>query len=158
MKTQKSILGKTTNSVMNYLMGNNQTEPVAGQGATVLMWTDRYAYEVMKVSADKKKAILQQYLPERTDNHGMSDTQDYKYEKLNGVDKYVVYKWNAWRWEESKIVFTPAGISLPYEERKLLFSEEGDLKLIPGLTMQVFSYPIVNILWGQRKEYYDYSH
>ena len=99
MKTQKSILGKTTNSVMNYLMGNNQTEPVAGQGATVLMWTDRYAYEVMKVSADKKKAILQQYLPERTDNHGMSDTQDYKYEKLNGVDKYVVYKWNAWRWE-----------------------------------------------------------
>lgn len=158
MNQQKSILGKTTGSVQNYLMGNNSSKPEIGKGATVLMWTDRYTYEVMRVSKDGTKVIVQQYLPERIDKLGMTDSgQQYKYEKLNGVDKYIVWRNNAWRWEEKKIIFTEAGLQLGFDERQALMGEE-ELKLVPGLTKVKFSYPVVNILWGVKDEYYDYSH
>lgn len=178
MKTQKSIAGKTTGSLMNYLMGNNSTLPQVGKGCTLLSWTDRHAYEVMSVSEDGKRVVIQQYLPERTDKNGMSESQDYSYTKLNGFNEVILWRNGAWRKECSKILMveeynvsfqaeclkrqSELGAAYKYQDVwnemiKPLFDEDGDMMLIEGKTKIQKSYPKVNILWGQKEEYYDYS-
>ena len=94
---QTSKAGKTTGSFMNYLMGNNS--PEVGAGATILHGTNRSAYEVMSVSEDLKNVVVRQYNPKRTDNLGMSESQEYSYlpEDLNPCEETLVWKWGAWR-------------------------------------------------------------
>lgn len=68
-----------TGSLVNYLMsGGTPPEPKVGDGATILMWTDRHAATIVKVtpctvSVQRDKAI-------RTDANGMSESQSYRYE------------------------------------------------------------------------------
>lgn len=168
MKRQKSIAGHTTGSFINYMMGNNSTLPEVGKGCTLLSWTDRHAYEVLKVSADGKRVEIQQYLPERVDNNGMSECQDYKFEKLNGFTEVIVWRWNAWRKEIKKIVFTKdfsKRLSTEFSGNKFYGSAEWnecypngyDLALVPGKTEIKMEYSKVNVLWGVKEEYYDYS-
>ena len=78
---------KETGSLVNLLMDNNIGVPEVGKGATILSWSDRHAYEVMSASEDKTRVLIQRYLPERVDKNGMSDMQEYEYEKLNGYDE-----------------------------------------------------------------------
>lgn len=166
MKLQKSIAGKTTGSFINYMMGNNTSLPEVGKGATVLMWTDRHAYEVLNVSEDSKRVVIQQYLPTRSDNNGMSETQNYEYKELNGQDEVIVWKWGAWRRESKIIEFTEdyaktiGNDFYKSEDYKLLYPEDNDSYcpvLIEGKTIQKTVYSKVNILWGVKEEYYDYS-
>lgn len=91
------LLGTETGSVMNHLMSCAATFPKKGQGATVLKWTDRHAYEVLEVSPDGKRCIIQRYKPERVDNNGMGDAQDYIYNELIGDPIELRYKYGAWR-------------------------------------------------------------
>lgn len=114
-------------SEVNSLMGNSKdTTPEVGKGATIMLWTDRHAYEVMKVSEDKTKATIQRYEAERTDDNGMSDSQQYKYEKLGRIKKEIAFQWGKWRHiqrdENGKIVRNP-----------------------------------INIMFGVKHEYHDYS-
>jgi len=168
MKTQKSILGKTTGSLINYVMGNNKTLPEVGKGATILSWSDRHAYEVMSISEDGKRVIIQKYLSERIDTNGMSESQEYKYEKLNGFDEVIVWRNNAWRKEIIEIVFTKEygeyvknnlNDFWKTEDYKLLYpNNEIQLQhVIKGKTKLIKKYPKVNIIWGIKDEYYDYS-
>ena len=168
MKTQKSILGKTTGSLINYVMGNNKTLPEVGKGATILSWSDRHAYEVMSISEDGKRVIIQKYLSERIDTNGMSESQEYKYEKLNGFDEVIVWRNNAWRKETKEIVYTKeygeyVNNNLKdfwkSEDYKLLFpNNEIHLQhIIEGKTKSIKRYSKINIIWGVKDEYYDYS-
>lgn len=45
---------------INQLMGNNSTEPVVGEGATLLSYSDRHAYEVISVSEDKMSCQIRE--------------------------------------------------------------------------------------------------
>lgn len=54
-------LGKDTGSVTNWVMSSNKGVPIVGEGMTRFMWSDRYAYEVMEVSEDRKEVIVQEY-------------------------------------------------------------------------------------------------
>lgn len=164
-KRQTSIAGKTTGSFINYLMGNNTTLPEVGKGATILLWTDRHAYEVMSIEGDK--VTLQQYLPERIDSNGMSETQKYKYEKLSGKEKIIVWRKNGWFELIETIVFTPEYSKYVEQNRKdyyksgaykqLYNPETNSLILVKGKTKIKRTYSKINIIFGVKEEYYDYS-
>ena len=42
----------------NQLMSHNSTVPVVGEGATILLYSDRHAYEVLAVDEKKKTVVL----------------------------------------------------------------------------------------------------
>ena len=73
-------LGAHTNSMTNYLMSGTKgaPEPVVGMGATLLMWTDREPYTIVKVTPMQVHA--QRDTAIRTDSNGMSECQSYNFE------------------------------------------------------------------------------
>ncbi len=172
MKTtliQKSKAGRDSGSLMNYLMGNNKTIPEVGKGATILHWTDRSAYEVIKVSKDLTEVTLQRYDAERKDDNGMSECQSYQYEKLTNEIMNIKYLRGAWRkiWEE--VHFTknfldncprPFSLtkSLTEEQRQVIYQGGYDLVgVLPGVTYKKKCSSKINILFGEKDEYYDFS-
>lgn len=67
-------------SLINRLVENSkQDAPKIGDGATVLMYTDRKAGTIIAISKSGKRLTVQEDEAERTDNNGMSDCQSYKY-------------------------------------------------------------------------------
>lgn len=170
MKQKNLKLGKHTGSVMNHLMSSNSTLPEVGKGCTILMWSDRHAYEVISVSEDKKRVVIQQYIAERVDKNGMSECQEYKYEKLNGHNEEIVWRNDAWRkvviqhvyeknyLQEYELRKKETGNDKAWDEMiKPLFNEYGDLMLVEGKTKVKKTFPVVSILWGEKREYYDFS-
>jgi hypothetical protein len=76
-------LGTSTNSMTNYLMSGTrgQPKPEVGMGATVLMWTDRKAATITQVSKSGKRIAIQQDKAVRVDGNGMSECQEYRFER-----------------------------------------------------------------------------
>ena len=74
-------LGTETNSLNNWLLSGTkgQPKPEVGMGATILMWTDRHACTIVKVT--RTQVHVQEDKAIRTDNLGMSDFQSYRYER-----------------------------------------------------------------------------
>lgn len=74
------MMDKDYGSLTNLLAGNSKTdtEPKVGMGATVIMYSDRHACTVIKVSSSKKTFWIQRDDVKRTDNRGMSEDQDWK--------------------------------------------------------------------------------
>jgi hypothetical protein len=117
------------------------------------------------------ECTIQGYDAERTDNLGMSDSQSYKYEKLNQDIKHLVYRQGAWRIKGREIVFTQemldkadaAGkfriVQLLTEEQRLeIFQGEvGPQKVVDGITREKHTFTKVNILFGVKDEHYDFS-
>lgn len=165
-KQQKSNLGSTTGSFINYMMGNNSSLPEVGKGATILHWTDRTACEVLSVSADGKKVVIQAYTEKRIDTNGMSECQTYDYSTLNGHDQVIVWKWGAWREEGTEVVWTEEfkniyeSCQTPEERRAAvqdLYDEDNNILVVPGKTKRTKTYHKVNIIWGVKRHYYDFS-
>lgn len=164
---QRSTIMK--GSFINCLMGNNSTLPEVGKGATILLYSDRHAYEVIEVSADKMKCTLQRYVAEREDKNGMSDCQSYKYEKLTDEKITLIWRQGAWREVNEMIVFTKefrAAHENLYSIEKILTKEQiaeiyGEhpfpQKIYPGITRLSRSYNKVRILFGVKDEHFDYS-
>lgn len=68
-----------TGSVINNIMGDRRSAtPTVGVGATELCYTDRHAFTVIEVK-DDTHITVQEDTAARTDNHGMSDSQQYEY-------------------------------------------------------------------------------
>jgi len=59
-KTEKRQTRKigVAGGFINQMMGNNNTLPVVGEGATILMYSDRCAYEVIEVSNDGMQCVI----------------------------------------------------------------------------------------------------
>jgi hypothetical protein len=71
--------GTETGSLFNHLFSASAgPAPEVGMGATVLLWTDRHAGTIIKVTP--KSFTLREDTAIRTDNYGMSDSQAYRYE------------------------------------------------------------------------------
>ena len=51
--------------------------PEVGEGATLLMWTDRHACTVYE--ADEKHLLIREDHVDRVDKNGMSESQEYVY-------------------------------------------------------------------------------
>ena len=96
----------TTGSFYNNLYGNmveGRPEPEIGMGATRLCWTDRIACTiigVLKYDKDGRATMIeiQEDKAIRTDDLGMSDSQDYRYEQnLEGsIARYTLRKNGRW--------------------------------------------------------------
>ena len=157
-----------TGSFINMLMSSNNTLPEVGKGATVLLYSDRHAYEVIEVSDDKKRVVIQKYDTKRTDNNGISELQEYEYKKLYEYTEVIVWRNGAWRRECPEVNFTnsfkkkakEAGYDDVYqfltkEQKELVFGDT--LNVVEGITLVRKSYPKINILWGVKDEYYDFA-
>jgi len=118
-------LGTETGSLMNHLRSNNPTPPVVGKGATELMWTDRHAYFVNEVSEDGKMCVIEKARAIRTDDRGMCEAQDYRYERT-GHTTELRFKWGKWRsqgkdaWNKNK--WYPMNIVFGYMDEYYDFS------------------------------------
>lgn len=155
---QKVKLTRNTGSLVNYLMGNNSSVPEVGKGATLLHYTDRSAFEVVSVSPDGKRVTLQGCKAIRVDTNGMSDAQEYRYE-LGDSQFDVVWRNGAWRREIVEVWYTDAALELHWDVLKSLCIDPvtEKRKIVDGLTFIKKSYPKVNILFGVKQAYHDYS-
>lgn len=79
-------LGTETASLVNHLYSRatiGQSAPAIGMGATILCWSDRHAATITEVfMVGKTQYITVQHdHARRTDQNGMSEAQDYEYER-----------------------------------------------------------------------------
>jgi hypothetical protein len=51
-----------------------------GDGATIIMWSDRHACTIIEIKKNGREIVLQQDYAIRTDANGMSDSQSYRFE------------------------------------------------------------------------------
>lgn len=155
---QKIKLDGNAGSLVNYLMGNNSTTPVEGQGATILHYSDRSVCEVISVSKDGRTVILQGCDAIRTDSNGMSEDQEYSYH-LTGDQFKIVWRNGAWRRECKEVWFTDEALNMDWKERKekCVDPETNRVILVPGLTFIKTSYPKISIVFGVKRAYHDYS-
>lgn len=72
--------------------------PVLGMGATICLWSDRHACTVVYVGKTGKLVQVQYDKAIRTDSNGMSDSQQYRYQRdPDGiVETYTLRKNGAW--------------------------------------------------------------
>jgi hypothetical protein len=79
--------GTETGSLMNHVMSRGETKPEVGMGATILMWTDRKAGTIIKVTPTQVHVQVDKAT--RTDTNGMSESQEYAYERDTNGAVYV---------------------------------------------------------------------
>lgn len=92
-------LGTRTGSLMNHVMSRSASpEPVAGMGATILGWTDRYPATIVDVTNDT--ITLREDNAVRTDKNGMSEAQEYEYTPDPTGCVYVFRKDRDGNWRE----------------------------------------------------------
>lgn len=109
-------LGTETGSLMNHVMGSTPaTKPEPGMGATLLYWTDRHAATIVGVSKSGRVVGVQRDKATRIDSNGMSDMQDYSYER----DATATVQWFSLRKNGSYVeVGTKSGTRLGINYRR----------------------------------------
>ena len=97
-------LGTETGSLMNHLQSSSKDNfPNVETGATQLHWTDRIAYFVNSVSKDGKSCTIERAKAVRIDNNGMSDGQEYRYEREeNAVVYNLRFRYGSWYIDHGK--------------------------------------------------------
>ena len=55
--------------------------PVVGDGVTIHGWSDRTPGTIIQVSASGHRIVVQEDNAIRLDNNGMSESQEYRYER-----------------------------------------------------------------------------
>ena len=91
-------LGKQTGNVFNHLMSRDIfREPVVGEGATVLMWSDRHAATVIEWDAKRQIVSVQEDKATLVGGHPQTDQQEYSY-AANPKAEIQQFKWkDGWR-------------------------------------------------------------
>lgn len=89
--------GKWYGCVQNRLQAQSRMPvPVVGMGVTELLWSDRHPFEVIEVK-DEKHCTIRAMKHTRTDDCGISEHQEYKYESdPEGEVKKLVFRNGAW--------------------------------------------------------------
>jgi hypothetical protein len=85
--------------MINHLMGQSANpQPEIGMGATILMWSDRRAATIIEVSKNGRIVTTREDEAIRTDGHGVSDAQSYRYEPnpLGHTQQFSLRKNGRW--------------------------------------------------------------
>lgn len=90
----------TGNIISEIKARGNQPTPEVGMGCTVCAWSDRYACTITEISKSGRTIVCQRDKATRTDNLGMSDSQDYKYERDTNGMKFTMWLNKYGRWVE----------------------------------------------------------
>ena len=163
-----TLIHTTMKSFFNEIMSQTVSMPVVGEGATVLLYSDRHAYEVISVDEDKKGCTIQRYSPKRIDNTGMGDCQEYEYkelteEKLNLRFRHggwvQVYKVIEFTDEYKKACTTTLAKGLTPEQRAIVYPDNSvqPRGVLEGITKEVNRSSKLSIIFGVKKEYYDFT-
>lgn len=170
--TIKQQKAKLTGSFFNWLMGNNQSVPEVGKGATVLHYSDRSCYEVIEVSADGKTVKLER-LDAKWDKtkQGGEGHQNWILEPT-GYLSIIVWRNNAWKFKGKEFKFTKEMEAklessgkmmyrdiLTAEEKAAVYINDSAFPSaeVSGITIAKDTYNKVNILFGTKEYYYDWS-
>lgn len=157
-------------NLINQLMSNNSTLPEVGKGCTQMLYTDRICYEVVEVSEDYKRVKLEDL---RAINVGKIGEQDWEFEPT-GYFTNVVWRHGAWRKESKVIVFTDEfekyceskgitciGQDLQKHNPELADRIYGDhympSNVVEGYTKEKITYNKMNLLFGEKDYYYDWT-
>jgi hypothetical protein len=163
-------------NLMNRIMGNNDILPEVGKGATLLMYSDRHVYEVIEVSDDYKTVKLEaldaKIDPEYLASLKGADCAGHQNWILEPTGRFstVVWRHNAWRSKVRVVVFEESLYERAEKENiavyKLLTPEQykavynDDIRpqnVVPGITKEKFEYNKVNLIFGRKDYYYDWS-
>ena len=144
----------------NHYFNGTRNNIKEGTLCTIYMWSDRHAYEVVKVE-DQSHLFIRPLKAVRTDDNGMCDAQDYKYEsdptraiKEIKLTKYGWKEVNTFRlldkYEDNNQEWMHK-----YHMRCLLTEKQFE-RVLAGETIKKIGEK-VNISFGVADEYYDYS-
>lgn len=137
------------NSYFNGTKDNIQV----GTHCTVYHWSDREAYEVVKV-IDQKHIFIRKLDAKRIDNNGMSDSQSYEYKSSEKYSPEEI-ELTKWGWKEV--------IRYNKEKYDKFISKIGyvlwDKSIIDRIMQgkEVKRSFKINISFGKAEEYYDFS-
>lgn len=136
----------------NYFNGTKDNIQV-GTLCTVYHWSDREAYEVVKV-IDQKHIFIRKLDAKRIDNNGMSDSQSYEYKSSEKYSPAEI-ELTKWGWKEV--------IRYNKEKYDKIISKIGYVLWEKSIVDRVNqgkevkrSFKI-NISFGKAEEYYDFS-
>ena len=164
-------------SLINNIMANNSTIPVVGKGATILSYSDRHAYEVISVNKKGDKCFIQEYDAKRIDKNGMSESQEYEYKKLINDPIEVVFRYGKWRIKGKEITLTKEFLEEAKENghfisanhmsqdlrEKVYGVQESEnwtgypINVVEGITKARTTYLPINIIFGVKDKYYDFT-
>lgn len=159
---------------INQMMGNNQSIPVVGEGATILHYSDRSAYEVIQVSQNGDSCVIRS-MDTTWCGSGYGDEQyTYQSNPKNGIKNI---EWNAKKQQWQSFGYSVQLIKslrekllkqhgwnfwdnlpngLKFED--LYIDDEFDaMKLIDGVTKLYKNTSPVSIIFGMMDEYRDPS-
>jgi len=89
------VLGTQTGSLINHVYSTFSSHaPEVGMGATMLGWTDRHAATIVEVSKDGRKVGIIRDIATRIDKNGMSEMQEYAFERGTGKPSYYTLRKN----------------------------------------------------------------
>jgi hypothetical protein len=125
-------IGTQTNSLVNHLysrMTIGEPEVFVGMGVTFLSWTDRNPGTVVEVNTKKNYIVATDDSYSRTDNNGLSESQEYAYTSNPDGHKRYFRKDKNGQWR-----------SMHHNENgRLVYSGVGGLRV------------------GKREKYHDFS-
>ncbi len=176
MKTQTRKVG-VAGGFINQMMGNNSTNPEVGKGATILMYSDRHAYEVTEVSEDGNKCKIRA-MECKFIGSGYGDER-YSY-KSNLESQESNLEWNdkkgCWGYTCTKVQIIKALVNKLFKEYgygwakhlpngvkydDLVVGEfagvSTELKLVKGITKEYKLFDKVSIIFGVMEQYRDPS-
>ena len=159
----------------NQIMGNNMTLPVVGEGATILHYSDRSAYEVIEVSDDGNSCVIR---PMKCKFIGKSyGDERYEYSsnlEANGISVVWNPKRHCWgittkTVEIQKSLFNKlfdefgykwkTHLPVPYESIINGKNQFGNdiFKVVKGITKEYTNFSPISIIFGVMDEYRDPS-
>ncbi|MCW8966436.1 MAG: hypothetical protein OQK82_07100 [Candidatus Pacearchaeota archaeon] len=158
---------------INQMMGNNSSLPEVGKGATILMYSDRHAYEVIEVNEDSSQCVIRA-METKFVGEAYGDER-YEYSS-NENNETKTIEWNEKKqcWGEvsysieiikslANKLFKQYGygwteyLPVPKEE---IFDKDSDpcypsCKLVEGVTKEYKNFNKVSIIFGVMEEYCD---
>lgn len=176
---QKHRVG-VAGSFINQMMANNNILPEVGKGATEMHYTDRTVYEVIEVSKDfktvKLEALDAKIDPVYLASLKGADCIGHQNWVLEPTGRFltVVWRHNAWRVKRKIVTFTKEFIAKAEQEQagkylsyaKSLTPEQHEQvygkdirpqNVVHGITYEKFEYVKLNLIFGRKDYYYDWS-
>ena len=166
---------------INQMMGNNDTLPVVGEGATILMYSDREAHEVIEVSDNGMQCVIRKmdaknigtsYGDERytyesnTENYTQTLEWSNKKQCWGSVGYSVEIIKSLWKkydkqygWGSTEILLKDCGI----ESFQHLYEDPNadnyynKMMIIDGVTKEYKNFSKVSIIFGTMQQYRDPS-
>lgn len=161
-KTQRAKVG-VAGSYLNQMMSNNSSLPEVGKGATQLLYSDRICFEVVEVSKDGKTVKMEVLDAEFAGESGTAQIGHQNW-KLTPTGRFTTVAWRhgAWRQRSEKVMFTEEYAKTL--DRKFHGSEDykkcfvdGEMVVVEGITELKVQWHKMNILFGRKDYYYDWT-